>query len=231
MKHLFKTPIEMPRGSHYGSDYWICQSYKIKRRVHMYSMLEFWNFITLEMDSSVEYFCEQPFEIEIHDEKSEKIRKSVFDFWVLYTDGREEFQEVKYSSEITKKNDTPKAIRSKKQIQLQKSWCDINQKNYVVKTEKDLLLGEFYISNLELLHHYMIRSSCFQVNNSKKLLNELYTCNLTISDIISNEIIPSEEIMPVLAMEYYKGTIDLNLLNRPIDNRTEVSLCEKRSLI
>ena len=103
MNHLFKTPIEMPRGSHYGSDYWICQSHKIKRRVHMYSMLEFWNFITLEMDSSVEYFCEQPFEIEIHDEKSEKIRKSVFDFWVLYTDGREEFQEVKYSSEIKKK--------------------------------------------------------------------------------------------------------------------------------
>ena len=52
----------MPRGTHYGSDYWIIYSKKLQRQVHLYSMLEHANFIVLEMDSHVEYFCEREFD-------------------------------------------------------------------------------------------------------------------------------------------------------------------------
>ena len=57
MSYLYQTPIKMPRGLHYGSDYWISNSFKLKRNVHLYSMLEYANFIELEMNPSVEYFC------------------------------------------------------------------------------------------------------------------------------------------------------------------------------
>ena len=59
-KMKFTTPIEMPRGTHYGSNYFIVYSHKIKRNVKLYSNLEYYNFLTLETDPNVEYFCEQP---------------------------------------------------------------------------------------------------------------------------------------------------------------------------
>lgn len=220
-------PIEMSRGSHYGSDYWVCYSHKLKRTVHMYSMLEYWNFISLEMNPKVEYFCEQPVCIEMSDEKSGKTRKSVFDFWVIYVDGREEFQE-QYKRELS--GNSEKALRSQKQIELQRKWCSGKNKNYVVRTEGELQLGEFYISNLEQLHHYLLRGSVFNLKNEEKLVNELYRGHLTINEIISKGLISSNELMSLLALEYYKGAIDINLLNRPIDGRTEVRLCETKNL-
>lgn len=101
MKYLYSTPISMPRGTHYGSDYWIIYSKKLQRQVHLYSMLEHANFIVLEMDSHVEYFCEQP--LKITDYNASK-QQSVFDFWVYFTNGTYEFQEIKYSSELEEKN-------------------------------------------------------------------------------------------------------------------------------
>ena len=59
MTYQYQSPIKMPRGSHYGSDYWISYSYKLKRKVRLFSMLEYSNFIELEMNSEVEFFCRE----------------------------------------------------------------------------------------------------------------------------------------------------------------------------
>ena len=116
MAYLFNKPIEMPRGSHYGSDYWIIYSYKLKRRVRLYSYLEYAQFISLEMNPLVEYFCEQPFEI--NGTFNGKNKKSVFDFWVQYKNSNSEFQEVKYMSELI--GSDKKALRSKEQTEFQR---------------------------------------------------------------------------------------------------------------
>ena len=49
-----------------------------------YSLLEFYQYVNLEMDYNVEYFCEQPtcMEVEIQGKK----HISIPDFWVYYRD-------------------------------------------------------------------------------------------------------------------------------------------------
>ena len=83
----YEKPIEMPRGTHYGSNYFVVYSHKLKRNATLYSNLEYYNFLTLEVNPNVEYFCEQPQEIAICLEN--KIRKAIFDMHVVYKDGRE----------------------------------------------------------------------------------------------------------------------------------------------
>ena len=61
----FDKPIKMPRGTHYGSNYWEVYSKKMGRKACFFSNLEYHNFLTLEMNPDVIQMCEQPLEIEI----------------------------------------------------------------------------------------------------------------------------------------------------------------------
>ena len=61
----FTEPIEIPRGMHYGNNYYAAYSNKIHRECHFFSTLEYYNFLTLEINPFVERFCEQPLKIEI----------------------------------------------------------------------------------------------------------------------------------------------------------------------
>ena len=58
MNYKFTTPIKMPRGTHYGSNYWMFESKKIHRCVTAYSNLEYENLLTLEMNPEVEYYSD-----------------------------------------------------------------------------------------------------------------------------------------------------------------------------
>lgn len=61
MKYKFSEPLEMPRATHYGSNYWMFESRKLHRRVTAYSNLEYENLLILEMSHHIEFFCEQPY--------------------------------------------------------------------------------------------------------------------------------------------------------------------------
>ena len=228
MTYLFQTPIEMPRGSHYGSDYWISYSYKLKRIIHLYSMLEYANFITLEMNPTVEYFCEQPLKIQDVNYSSNK-RVSVFDFWVQYIDSTNEFQEIKYSSDLTGNNDS--SIRAQKQIEFQRDWCLTHRHNYRVITEKDLYKGQFRIQNLELLHSHLLRYSQISRSPSENLYKLLSERILSIGEMQSLKILPKNYELNILAYQYYLGNIEMNLNDRPLDNYTEVKLCVEKNII
>ena len=222
MAYMFQTPIEMPRGSHYGSDYWIAYSYKLKRMVRLYSMLEYANYIILEMTPAVEYFCEQPLKIEGVDLSSYK-RTSVFDFWVQYSDSTHEFQEIKYSSELTENTDA--ATRSKEQVEFQSNWCLTNGYNYTIVTEKDIYDGQFKFQNLELLHNHLLRYSQtnqIELNSLQRILSEN---TLSIAEIKSLKILPDNYELSALAYLFYLGNISINIKDRPLDNYTEVKLC------
>lgn len=228
MTYMFESPIEMPRGSHYGSDYWVAYSYKLKRIVRLYSMLEYANFITLEMTPTVEYFCEQPLKIENPDLSSSK-KTSVFDFWVQYSDFTHEFQEIKYSSELTENSDN--ATRSKEQVKIQSNWCSTNGYNYRIITDNDLYDGQFKIQNLELLHNHLLRFSQTNQVDLKSLQKILSENILSITEIKSLKILPDCYELSALAYLFYSGYISMNIKDRPLDNYTEVKLCEVKSTI
>ena len=62
----FTKPIEMPRGTHYGNNYYAVYSKKVHRVCYFYSNLEYYNFLTLEINPEVERFCEQPLKAPIN---------------------------------------------------------------------------------------------------------------------------------------------------------------------
>lgn len=88
----FTKPIDMPRATHYGNNYFAVYSNKIKRICHFFSNLEYYNFLSLEMNPEVESFCEQPLKIDIVLEN--ELKHAIFDMWVSYRDGREEIHLV-----------------------------------------------------------------------------------------------------------------------------------------
>ena len=101
----YTTPVNIPRSTHYGSNYYEFLSRKLKRTVRAFSSLEYWNQICLEMDYQVEKYCEQPLEAEVYYDG--KTYKTVFDIWVKYRDAREEFQKVKMQLKVEVINKSP----------------------------------------------------------------------------------------------------------------------------
>lgn len=224
--YLYQTPIEMPRGSHFGSDYWIAYSYKLKRKVHFFSMLEYANFIILEMDSNVEYFCEQP--LKITDKTSLSKCSSIFDFWVQYIDGLSEFQEVKYSSELI--SSTESALRSKNQIEFQKNWCISNGYNYRVVTEESIYNGQFGFQNLKLLQSHLLRYHQSEKYSIQRFYKVLAQGPLSFEEIKLLKLFPENYVLSILAFQYYLGNIEIDIKDRPLDNYTEVKLCETKNI-
>lgn len=224
MEYLFNKPITMPRGSHYGSDYWVSYSYKLQRNVQFYSMLEYANFVFLEMNPSVEYFCEQPLKIE-HPMPGKK--SIVFDFWVLFFDGATQFQEVKYSNEILGSDE--KSLRSQKQIEAEKLWCMSQKYDFRVVTEKELLKDQHYFNNINKLRHTLCRSSADSISYTKAFFDALKNVpNKTIGEIINSQLVPSHIVWEILSNQFYLGNIDLDILGRPLDYSTGVYYGRKK---
>lgn len=90
MDYKYTNPINMTRGTHYGSNYWEVYSKKINRKVKLFSNLEYENFLSLELNPEIEYFCEQPLEVEIFLDGNKK--KTIFDMWVKYKDEGKSFR-------------------------------------------------------------------------------------------------------------------------------------------
>ena len=61
---LYK-PIEEPRSKYFGKNYLAVYSRKLDRVVHFFSILEYYNFLLLEMNHEVITFCEKPKQIEV----------------------------------------------------------------------------------------------------------------------------------------------------------------------
>lgn len=213
-------PIKMPRGTHYGSNYYEFLSRKLKRIVTAYSNLEYWNQICLEMNYKVDQYCEQPLKTEVFFDG--KRHETVFDVWVKYKDGTEEFQEVKMAEEL--EDESNYAERSYKQIILQKAWCEQNGKNYRVRTDKDIILGTHYIRNLLYLYPKVLRIEGIEPIGEKhilKCISERET--VTVGQLVNGGIISSKAGIDLLAYLYYKGEISFrNLINEPFSFATEV---------
>lgn len=151
------TPINIKRSSKYGNNYWEVYSPKIRRNVRLFSDLEYENWILIETNPKIVSFCEQPLEIKYCiDGKS---KKSILDMWILYDDNRQEFQEVKYESELNDINS-----RSSQQVIFQKEWCERNGYDYVVKTDTEIRKNKVYLDTLKQI--------IGQVKNSTSLNNK-----------------------------------------------------------
>lgn len=218
----FDKPIEIPRKDHFGNNYYEVYSKRLKRIVRVFSSLRYANFITLEMNPSVEKFCERPLELEIMVEG--QMQKTIFDFWVKYKDESEEMQEIQYKDEQNENNDN--SIRSQELIRRKKKWCEDNNINFVLRTDEDIYSGRFYIRNLEYLSAKSRRYIPLDDNYYRPLLLNSLKENkkISISDMIKFEILPSGHELDYISYLYYEGVIAMDISTRPIDGKMEVAL-------
>ena len=210
LHYQFMKPVNMPRSTHFGNNYWLFYSKKINRVVRAFSNLEYENLITLEMNPDVTYFCEQPYRAEIFE--NAKRYQTVFDVWVLYKDHRQEFQEVKYSDDI----ETNK--KTKRQIGIQKTWCAANDYPYTIRTEKEIQKGHYYIHNLTFLAAKVRRLSDIDLEAIRQVKSALSYCNLTIREIVNMRLLPEGQWMDYLAYMLYKGFIRMLDIDKKVIN-------------
>ncbi|MGG3871112.1 TnsA endonuclease N-terminal domain-containing protein [Brevibacillus laterosporus] len=188
---MFETPVVMKRNSKFGSNYWYVYSPKIKRMVHLFSNLEYDHWILVEANPKIIRFCEQPKKIEWMVDN--KLVSSIFDMWIERIDGSQCFIEIKYQSELNPQN--PYSERSLRQTRLQKMWCEENNYEYLIQTEKEIrsnliLLGNFKeivpflhkgLSQNELDQHVLLQkigSERITIQELKQECNHLSTSRL-----------------------------------------------------
>lgn len=223
MNYKFTTPIKIPRGTHYGSNYWMFESKKIHRCVTAYSNLEYENLLTLEMNPEVEYYCEQPYSATVF--VSGKEYKTIFDVYVVYKNGREEFQEIKYQQELD--SDSAKGKRSQKQIGIQKMWCIQNNFQYTLRTDNDIEKGQHFIRNLSVLSAKSRRFHVTSTEADKAIISYLSRLQKTTIGLLSESgRFEPNKTLDYLSDLYYRGIIRFeDICNDCLNNKTEVIFC------
>lgn len=200
-KYRFTEPLELPRATHFGNNYWIFRSRKLGRRVTAFSNLEYENLISLEMNPEVEFYCEQPVMISIPDEGN-----AVPDVWVLYKDGREELQEVKYSENLMP--DSPDVERNMVQINREKKWAEANGFSFCVRTEKEIHKGKQFIHNLVFLYGHLKKNMPSEIKALKKVA-EIIEPGMIVRDFFIYSKLSHAESVKMIGEMYYAGMIDL----------------------
>lgn len=215
------TPIEMPRGTHYGNNYYEVYSSKVKRIVKLFSNLEYYNFLSLEMNPDVRSFCEQPLRVPITMEG--ETRNVIFDMYVEYVDGSSEFQEVKYESELNGEDE--KSKRSREQIRREKIWCVENGHEFSVRTEKEIISGRSTTANLNVMaarvRRYTPLDDYYDRRIEKALADDKY---LQFGEMKERELLPEGKELEHLCYLYAKGIVTFDIDNRPISDQTKIRL-------
>ncbi|MFS0921291.1 TnsA endonuclease N-terminal domain-containing protein [Brevibacillus sp. 179-C 1.1 NHS] len=144
---MYEQPVITKRSTRYGSNYWHVFSPKLQRMVHFFSDLEYEHWLLVEADQAVKRFCEQPVRIEgLYN--GAKVG-SVLDMWIERVDGSQSFVEIKYTQELDPRNH--RSDRSIRQTTIQRKWCEQNNFNYEIKTEKEIRCNQVLLDNLKVL--------------------------------------------------------------------------------
>jgi len=220
--YRYTAPEAMQRSTHYGSNYYIIPSRKLGRNVTAFSYLEYCNILTLEMDSEVEYYCEQPCTVDVCVDGI--ISSTTFDTYVYYKDGREEMQEIKYLDELN--SDDKKGERDRSQIEKQRLWCVQNGIGHVVRTDNIIMSGDYKIRNLEWLAAKARRYTMTKAFGRNALISFLKeNGSITIGQLYTSGIITTKDGLNLLADMYYRGEIKFKDFNDyQLSNKTEVYL-------
>ena len=219
-KYRYTTPVKMQRSTHYGNNYYIIPSRKLGRNVTAFSYLEYCNILTLEMDATIEYYCEQPITTTICVDGITST--TTFDVYVYYTDGREEMQEIKYFDELH--SNSPKGERDRLQIKKQELWCRQNGFNYSVRTDRIISPGDFTIRNLEWIAA-KARRYCQPNGLARKIILTYIKehAHITIGQLYTSGNLTPQKGLDLLADMFYKGEISFgNFDSEQISNKTEV---------
>jgi len=148
-------PVRKPPASRYGNNRWIGYSPSLKRIVMTGSDLEHDDWVRTEAEPK-KFWCEQPRRIEVR--LPSGVVRSVFDFWIHWEDGTEEYREVKYRRELEE------GSRALRQIDAQRRWCALHGFKHVVVTEEIVRANPLYLENWKLILGHLAMTSRIELN-------------------------------------------------------------------
>ncbi|MGE6593668.1 TnsA endonuclease N-terminal domain-containing protein [Bacillus mycoides] len=222
------TPIKMKRATKYGNNYWSGLSFKMNRKVEFFSDLEYEHWLLVECDPTVKKFCEQPLKVEYI--LNNKIRHSIPDMWILYTDNSEKMIEVKYTSSLIPSH--PKYEETMQQITIQQEWCKSNGLKHEVKTEKSIRENRILLDNYRKMVPFIRHHSDFLNSTNKLVFNELSKYSkLKLQDILNTflHVNPNQIYISVIYLIYI-GVIYSDLHINPLNKNTEVWIYDQKKI-
>ena len=203
--YRYEEPIFRLRSSSYGSNYWVFHSRKLRRRVAVFSNLEYENILTLEMNPDVEWYCEYPLETTVYIGGKES--KVLFNAWVKYKDGTEEYQGVAY---LCSSDDSKDHVK----VACQSAWCLQNDVNFVFRNEKNIEIGPFYIRNISLLAARARRFTACGVNGDRIFLSFIQAKrHICIGELEKMGRIEKYRALDYISDLYYRGLVTLSNMN------------------
>jgi hypothetical protein len=154
-------PVLKPPVSRYGNNRWFVYSPSLKRQMVLGSDLEHDEWVRTEATKK-KFFCEQPRRVEVR--LPTGIVRTVFDLWIHWDDGTEEYREVKYSHEL---GDGARAIR---QVEAQRTWCELHGFKHEVVTEKIIRANPLYLENWKLILRHLAMTSRIDIGPITKVV-------------------------------------------------------------
>ncbi|MFB5089332.1 Tn7 transposase TnsA N-terminal domain-containing protein [Psychrobacillus sp. PGGUH221] len=226
MINIYK-PVKNFKTSHFGSNFWDCFSFKLDRDAYFYSDLEYEHWILVETNPLINNFCEQPIKIEL--EYEGKMHSTIFDMWIQWNNGKEEFIEIKYSKDI-KESLNPNCKRSMKthiQLAIQKEWCSLNGYLYRIVTEEDIR-SQPMLSNKKLIMPYIRDSNSVSDIDKKTIMNKLTEKETLVSSLALDTNLDQQTLNKTLFSLYIQQKININLDEILYSNNSKVRLHNDR---
>ncbi|MEK4973669.1 TnsA endonuclease N-terminal domain-containing protein [Niallia sp. FSL R7-0648] len=209
------TPVITDGSKRYGNNRWYSFSPKLKRNIYLFSDLEYEHWLLVESDPQIVDFCEQP--LEIISPINGKAKNSIFDMWVKYKNGNQEFREIKYSTDLKKANVI-------EQITVQQDWCIKNGYKHRVKTEKEIRENRCLLSNLKIILKTIKQSVPSEIDQYKikKLLKDNFPQRTSLETIIQISKISPHRLLSVIGFMIINGEIQSNISQNYFGINTEV---------
>jgi len=199
MRKIRKIPIQSRSVA--GSFFSITNN----KRIEFESQLEKKIFLMLEYDENVDKYIEQP--IRILGEINNKKVTYIPDVYIIYKNKKEVIGEIKYKSEIDKKDE--KLINKLETIQ---SYCLKNGYKFRVFTDENL--NETLLKNIEFLRLHRIKPKNFDDISEKIFWHLSRYGSKSIKDLLQDLLLVKEknEVLPVIWFLLYKKELRTNLL-------------------
>lgn len=213
------TPVITDSSKRYGNNRWYSYSPKLKRDIYLFSDLEYEHWLLIESNPQIIEFCEQP--LEVTGVINGKCKKSIFDMWIKFADGKQEFREIKYSFDLNKSNVID-------QIAIQSTWCNEHGFEHRVQTEDDIHGNRLLLSNLKLILKKIKQSTPSDIHRYKikKILKENLNQKVSLGTLIYQSKLTPDKLYALISWMIFNGEIHSDISQCHFGINTEVWINE-----
>lgn len=166
------TPVQLPK--HFEkkrqrvNNYFAAFSCKAGRVMSFYSEPEYDHWALAEINPDVIAVCEEPLKIELPPTKQNPDKGYVIDFWARYSDGREEFIEVKPEAALVEDSQGRRAPANWDAVE---KWMTQYKKQCRFITDTEIYANTLHVQNARRIT--CLAAQAYELRNSNGLIDKI----------------------------------------------------------